>query len=107
VKFVNLLIFAIDAMHREYYMALSVSHRASTQDTNIILRALARGLIRKEPYHIMFIIYLNMRKSCSALWIVTSTRDQYHFKGYDKGAMISISVTADKYSRNVLSVLYM
>ena len=61
MKFVNLLIFAIDAMHREYYMALSVSHRASTRDTNIILRALAQGLIqdviRKEPYHIMFIIY--------------------------------------------------
>ena len=34
-------------------------------------------------------------------------RDQYHFKGHDKGVMISISVTADKYSRNVLSVLYM
>ena len=33
--------------------------------------------------------------------------DQYHFKGYDKGVMISISVIADKYSRNVLSVLYM
>ena len=29
------------------------------------------------------------------------------FKEYDKGVMISISVTADKYSRNVLSVLYM
>jgi hypothetical protein len=53
-------------------MALSVSHPVSTRDTNIILRALARGLIRdvirKEPYHIMFIIYLNMRKSCSVLW---------------------------------------
>ena len=35
------------------------------------------------------------------------SRDQYHFKGYDKGVMISISVTADKYSRNVLSILYM
>ena len=49
-------------------MALS----ASTRDTNIIPRALARGLIRdviwKEPYHIMFIICLNMRKSCSVLW---------------------------------------
>jgi hypothetical protein len=29
------------------------------------------------------------------------------FKGYDKWVMISISVTADKYSRNILSVLYM
>jgi hypothetical protein len=34
------------------------------------------------------------------------SRDQYHFKGYDKGVMILISVMADKYSRNVLSVLY-
>jgi hypothetical protein len=33
--------------------------------------------------------------------------NQYHFKGYDKGVMISISVTADKYSRNGLSVFYM
>ena len=86
-------------------MALSVSHPVSTRDTNIISRALARGLIqdviRKEPYHIMFIIYLNMR----VLFCIMS-RDQYHFKGYDKGAMISISVTADIYSRNVLSVLY-
>jgi hypothetical protein len=52
-------------------MALSVSHAVSTRDINIIPRALARGLIRdvirKEPYHIMFIIYLNMRKSCSVL----------------------------------------
>ena len=52
-------------------MALSVSHPVSTGDTNIIPRALARGLIRdvirKEPYHIMLIIYLNMRKSCSVL----------------------------------------
>jgi hypothetical protein len=61
-------------LHREYYMALSVSHPVSTRDTNIIQRALARGMmlirdvIRKEPYHIMFIIYLNMRKSCSVLW---------------------------------------
>jgi hypothetical protein len=31
-----------------------------------------------------------------------------HFKGYEyKGVMIAISVMADKYSRNVLSVLYM
>ena len=64
-------------INREYYMALSVSHLVSTRDTNITPRVLARGLIRdvkrKEPYHIMFIIYLNMRKSCSALWIVTST----------------------------------
>ena len=59
-------------INREYYMALSVSHPVSTRDTNIIPRALARGLIqdviRKEPYHIMFIIYLNTRKSCSVLW---------------------------------------
>ena len=43
-------------------MALSVSHPVSTRDTNIIHRALAQGLIWdviwKEPYHIMFIIYL-------------------------------------------------
>jgi hypothetical protein len=55
----------LNNIHREYYMALSVSHPVSTRDTNIILRALARGLIRdviwKEPYNIMFIIYLNMR----------------------------------------------
>ena len=59
-------------VNREYYMALSISHPLSTRDTNIIPRALARGLIqdviRKEPYHIMLIIYLNMRKSCSVLW---------------------------------------
>ena len=30
-------------------------------------RGLIRDVIRKEPYHIMFIIYLNMRKSCSVL----------------------------------------
>jgi hypothetical protein len=29
---------------------------------------LIRDVIRKEPYHIMFIIYLNMRKFCSVLW---------------------------------------
>ena len=28
---------------------------------------IGRGLIQKEPYHIMFIIYLNKRKSCSVL----------------------------------------
>ena len=59
-------------INREYYMALSVSHSVSTRDINIIPKALTRGLIRdvirKEPYHIMFIIYLNMRKSCSVLW---------------------------------------
>ena len=48
-------------------MALSVSHPVSTRDTNIIPRAI-RDVIRKEPYHIMFIIYLNMSKSCSVLW---------------------------------------
>ena len=31
--------------NREYYMALSVSHPVSTRDTNIIPRALARGMI--------------------------------------------------------------
>ena len=31
-------------------------------------RGLIRDVIRKEPYHIMFIIYLKMRKSCSVLW---------------------------------------
>ena len=59
-------------VNREYYMTLSVSHPESTRDINIIPRALARGLIRdmiqKEPYHIMLIIYLNMRNSCSVLW---------------------------------------
>ena len=49
------------SINREYYMALSVSHPAST-------RGMIRDVIRKEPYHIMFIIYLNMRKSCSVLW---------------------------------------
>jgi hypothetical protein len=39
------------SIYREYYMALSVSHPVSTRDTNIIPRALARGVIRKEPYH--------------------------------------------------------
>ena len=77
--------------------ALSVSHPVSTRDTNIIpsfpyhipyqpetpissrelllllsgwywCLGLIRDVIRKEPYHIMFIIYLNMRKSCSVLW---------------------------------------
>ena len=82
-------------------MALSVSHPVSTRYTNIIPRALARGLIRdvirKEPYHIMF-------KHEKVLFCIMN---QYHFKGYDKGVMISISVTADKYSRNGLSVIYM
>jgi hypothetical protein len=31
-------------------------------------RRLIQDVIRKEPYHIMFIICLNMRKSCSVLW---------------------------------------
>ena len=90
-------------------MALSVSHPVSTQDTNIIPRALARGfiqdVIRKEPYHIMFIIYFKHEKVLFCIMNLYS-RDQYHFKGYDKGVMILISVMADKYSRNVLSVLY-
>ena len=34
--------------NREYYMALSVSHPVSTRDTNIIPRALARGMILVE-----------------------------------------------------------
>jgi hypothetical protein len=64
-------------VNREYYMALFVSHPVSTRDTknhpeifssrDDIGRGLIRDVIRKEPYHIMFIIYLNMRKSCSAL----------------------------------------
>ena len=40
--------------------------RSSRDDID---RGLIRDVIRKEPYHIMFIIYLNMRKSCSVLWI--------------------------------------
>ena len=35
-------------INREYYMALSVSHPLSTRDTNIIPRALARGMILAE-----------------------------------------------------------
>ena len=83
--------------------------RLSSSDMNWYIENiiwLFRDVIRKEPYYIMFIIYLNMRKSFSVLWTF-SLRDQYHFKGYDKGVMISISVTADKYRRNVLLVLYM
>jgi hypothetical protein len=52
-------------------MALSVSHPVSTRyfsSRDDIGRGLIRDVIRKEPYHIMFIIYLNMRKSCSVLW---------------------------------------
>ena len=89
-------------------MALSVSHPVSTRDTNIIPRTLARGLIRdvirKESYHIMFILKHEKVFFCI---MNLQSRDQYHFKGYDKGVMISISATADKYNRNVLSVLYM
>jgi hypothetical protein len=79
-------------------MALSVSHTASTRDTNIIPRALA---ISYYVYHILKhekVLFCIMN-----LW----SRDQYHFKGYDKGVMISISVTEDKYRCNVLSVSYM
>ena len=35
-------------INRDYYMALSVSHPVSTRDTNIIPRALARGMILVE-----------------------------------------------------------
>ena len=50
-------------INREYYMALSISHPVS-------------GMILVEGWygmwygksHNMFIIYLNMRKSCSVLW---------------------------------------
>ena len=59
-------------------MALSVSHPVSTQDTNIIPRALARGMILVEGWYrmwygkshiILCLSYtLNMRKFCSVLW---------------------------------------
>ena len=44
-----------------------ITSRINSRDD--IGRGLIRDVIRKEPYHIMFIIYLNMRKSCSVLWI--------------------------------------
>ena len=72
MKYITLIWKSTCLLYREYYMALSVSHPVPTRDTNIIPRSLARGLkqdvIRKELYHIMFILYLNMRKSCSVLW---------------------------------------
>ena len=43
-------------------------HPESFSSRDDIGRGLIRNVIRKEPYHIMFIIYLNMRKSCSVLW---------------------------------------
>ena len=42
-------------------------HPESFSSRDDIGRGLIRDVIRKEPYHIMFIIYLNMRKSCSVL----------------------------------------
>ena len=58
-------------------MALSVSHPVinprhqyhpeSFSSRDDIGRGLIQDVIWKEPYHIMFIIYLNMRKSCSVL----------------------------------------
>jgi hypothetical protein len=41
-------------INREYYMALSVSHPLSTRDTNIIPRALARGMILAEGWYGMW-----------------------------------------------------
>jgi metal-dependent HD superfamily phosphatase/phosphodiesterase len=41
-------------INREYYMALSVSHPVSTRDTNIIPRALARGMILVEDWYGMW-----------------------------------------------------
>ena len=42
-------------LYREYYMALSVSHPVSTRDdTNIIPRALARGMILVEGWYGMW-----------------------------------------------------
>jgi hypothetical protein len=43
-------------------------HPESFSSRDDIGRGLIRDVIRKEPYHIMFIIYLNMRKSYSVLW---------------------------------------
>ena len=40
---------------------------ATRIDRNDIGRGLIRDVMRKEPYHIIFIIYLNMRKFCSVL----------------------------------------
>jgi hypothetical protein len=71
-------------LYREYYMTLSVSHPVSTRNANIG-RGLIRDVMRKEPYHIIFIIYLNMRKFCSVLWTFSLSRDQYHLRGMIKG----------------------
>jgi hypothetical protein len=43
-------------------------HPESFSSRDDIGRGLIRDVIRKEPYHIMFIIYLKMRKSYSVLW---------------------------------------
>jgi hypothetical protein len=104
-------------------------HPESFSSRDDIGRGLIRNVIRKEPYHIMFIIYLNMRKSCSVLWTFshviniilrgmlfstccshTATASRKCRRTAEESrtryrVMISISVTADKHSRNVLSVL--
>ena len=70
---------------------------------------IGRGLIRDVIWRdISYYVYhiLNHEKVLFCIMNLQSP-DQYHFMGYDKVVMISISVTADKYSRNVLSVLYM
>ena len=52
--------------HIPYQSETRISSREfSSRDD--IGRGLIRDVIRKEPYPIMFIIYLNMRKSCSVL----------------------------------------
>ena len=72
-----------------------ITSRINSRDD--IGRGLLRDVIRKEPYHIMFIIYLNMRKSCSVLWTFSHVINII-LRGMikdDKGVMISISVTAN------------
>jgi hypothetical protein len=48
MKYCRTLIYVVPNIYREYHMALSVSHPVSTQDTNIIPRALARAMILVE-----------------------------------------------------------
>jgi hypothetical protein len=54
-------------LHQEFKMRHQY-HPESFSSRDDIGRGLIRDVIRKEPYHIMFIIYLKMRKSCSVLW---------------------------------------
>jgi hypothetical protein len=52
-----------------WYVSFRITSRINPRPCyGDIGRGLIRDVIRKEPYHIMFIIYLNMRKYCSVLW---------------------------------------